>query len=222
MAVMSIAGYLHEFAARCGPVVGHSLDTSITLRYRGITARVASSTAAAARCDQVEAREGSGPCIDAMDQMDIQLVTSIADADADAWVAWRDAAAGEGFVTAGAIPAEVVRTMNLALNIYSRSAEVWSGGLLRSLTAYAGLTAAAVRLHLDVELASEGLDAERAVSNHEIVERSIGAIMHLNNCTAAQARDLIEHAALAREVTKRDVAATILGALVPAVADDLA
>ena len=106
---MSIAGYLHEFAARCGPVVGHSLDTSITLR-----------------------------------------------------------------------------------------------------------------LHLDVALASEELDAERAVSDHEIVERAIGAIMHLNNCTDTQARDLIEHAALAREVTKRDVAATILGALVPAVADDLA
>lgn len=220
MAVMSIAGYLHEFAARCGPVVGHSLDTSITLRYRGITARVASSTAAAARCDQVEAREGSGPCIDAMDQMDIQLVTSIA--DADAWVVWRDAAAGEGFVTAGAIPAEVVPNMNLALNIYSRSAEVWSGGLLKSLTAYAELAAAAVRLHLDVALASEELDAERPVSDHEIVERAIGAIMHLNNCTDTQARDLIEHAALAREVTKRDVAATILGALVPAVVDDLA
>src|SRR5699024_11033606 len=179
-----------------------------------------SSTAAAARCDQVEARESSGPCVDAMDQMDVQLVTSIA--DADVWVAWRDAAAGEGFVTAAAVPAEVVPNMNLALNIYSRAAEVWSGGLLRSLTAYAGLAAAAVRLHLDVALVTEELDAERAVSDHEIVERAVGAIMHLNNCTDAQARDLIEHAALAREVTKRDVAATILGALVPAVVDDLA
>src|SRR5690606_36950254 len=107
-----------EFAVRSVAVLGGNVETSILLRYRGVSMRAASSNAAAARCDQVEARSGEGLCVDAMDTGDLLIVRDLA--AEERWPEWREAAAHEGFVTAAAVPAEIVDGMSLALNVYSR------------------------------------------------------------------------------------------------------
>lgn len=209
---MSIAGYLHEFAVRCGPVLGQKVETSITLRFRGLAVRAASSTAASGRCDQVEARTGVGPCIDAMESGEIQNVPSVA--DAEQWPPWQGAAVSEGFVTTVALPAQVVADMQIALNLYARSPMEWTEELLKRLNGYAELAAASVRLHLDHAVASDGLEANPP-SDAQVVAQAIGAIMHLNQCGVDDAQALIEQAAQSREVSQREVARTILSALVP-------
>lgn len=210
---MSIAGYLHEFAVRSVAVLGRDVETSILLRFQGVSVRAASSNAAAGRCDQVEARAGRGLCIDAMDSGSRLVVWDLA--SATRWPEWQAAAAKEGFVSAAAVPAEVVEDMSLAINVYSRVDVEWTEEVLQVIEAYAELAAAAVRLHLELARVGEDLDglADGAAG---VVERAVGAIMHANGCTADEARELIETSASNSELTQREVATTILGALVPA------
>lgn len=212
---MSIAGYLHEFAVRSVSVLGRDVETSILLRYRGVSVRAASSNAAAGRCDQVEARAGRGLCVDAMDQGSRLVVRDLA--AAALWPEWRAAAAEEGFVSAAAVPAQIVEDMSLAINVYSRVDVEWTEEILQVIEAYAELAAAAVRLHLELARVGEDLpDDDAPEDDAGIVERAVGAIMHANGCTADEARGLIESSASNSELTQRAVATTILGALVPA------
>lgn len=212
---MSIAGYLHEFAVRSVAVLGGNVETSILLRYRGVSVRAASSNAAAGRCDQVEARSGEGLCVDAMDSGDLLVVRDLS--SEERWPEWRAAAAGEGFVTAAAVPAEIVDGMSLALNVYSRAPIDWSDEIQEVIGAYAELAAAAVRLHLERSPDEETFDED--AGDPGVVERAVGAIMHANGCQADEARELIATSAQNAELTQRAVARTILGALVPGEGD---
>jgi hypothetical protein len=212
---MSIAGYLHEFAVRSVAVLGGNVETSILLRYRGVSVRAASSNAAAGRCDQVEARSGEGLCVDAMDSGDLLIVRDLA--SEVRWPEWLEAATGEGFVTAAAVPAEIVDGMSLALNVYSRAPIDWSDEIQEVIGAYAELAAAAVRLHLERSPDDQEFDDD--AGDPGVVERAVGAIMHANGCGADEARELIATSAQNAELTQRAVARTILEALVPGEGD---
>ncbi len=217
---MSVAGYLHEFAVRSVAVLGGNVETSILLRYRGVSMRAASSNAAAARCDQVEARSGEGLCVDAMDSGDLLIVRDLA--SEVRWPEWREAAAHEGFVTAAAVPAEILEGMSLALNVYSRSPIDWTEEVQQVIGAYAELAAAAVRLHLErepAELEGEAASEPSGTGDPGVVERAVGAIMHANGCRAEEARELIATSAQNAELSQRAVALTILRALVPGEGD---
>ncbi len=77
---MGIAGFPQEFADRAATILGHGLEVSVTMRQAGVSVRAGSSTEAAARCDQAEALDGRGPCIDAMDHGGRRVIASVADA----------------------------------------------------------------------------------------------------------------------------------------------
>lgn len=213
---MSIGGYLHEFAVRSVAVLGGNVETSILLRYRGVSVRAASSNAAAGRCDQVEARSGEGLCVDAMDSGSMLVVRDLA--AEDRWPGWREAAAREGFVTAAAVPAEIVDGMSLALNVYARETINWSAETREAIGAYAELAAAAVRLHLEPSASTSEFTVDEGDDPGE-VERAVGAIMHANGCGADEARELIAISAQNAELSQRAVARTILHALVPGEGD---
>jgi hypothetical protein len=211
---MSAHGYLHEFAARSAAALGSSIETSITLRHHGVAARAASSSDAAARCDQVEAREGEGPCIDAMDELTSKLVPAIS--TETRWRAWREQSGREGFQAAIAMPAAVVRGSVVALNIYSREPDPWDGRLLTAADSYAQLVATAVRLRLELATVEDSLlGLYRRTADELIVERAVGAIMHLNSCTAQEAHAIFDSGVGRRNVSRREVAETLLQSLAP-------
>ncbi|MCF4121502.1 GAF and ANTAR domain-containing protein [Antribacter sp. KLBMP9083] len=210
---MAISSYPHEFAIRAATVLGSKIEASITVRQHGLTVRAGSSTDAAARCDQVEAMAGAGPCIDAMDQVVAQIVPEIA--SESRWEAWRTKAAEEGFTSALAVPALVTPGVAVALNLYSRSADPWTAELLTAADAYAHLTASAVRLRFELaEVEDAAIGVYRTMSETIATERAVGAIMQTNQCTEEDARRILDSAARNRSVTRREVAETILRALV--------
>jgi hypothetical protein len=209
---MSISTFPYELARRAATILGSDIEVSITVRQHGLAVRAGSSTGAAARCDQVESIADSGPCIDAMDQLTVHVVPTIA--DADAWSAWREQAAREGFVSALAVPAVVDNHISVALNLYSRSPDPWTPALLAAADGYAQLTAAMVRLHLGLaELEDGAAGYYRQMSDTITIERAIGAIMQTNDCAEDDARRILESASLHRNVTQREVAETVLRAL---------
>ncbi len=211
---MTLATYPHEFARRAAVVLGGDLEASITVRQHGLTLRAGSSTDAAGRCDQAEARAEEGPCIDAMEHGSVCMVETIA--DGTGWDRWRRQVLREGFATAIAVPALVEAHVAVALNLYSRAADPWKPELLTAADGYAQLLASAVRLQLEVaRLEDTATGFYRDMADTMVAERAVGAIMHTNGCTQDEAYHILETASRHRNVARRDVAETILRALVP-------
>lgn len=211
---MTISRYPFEFAQRAAAVLGSGLEVSITVREAGLSLRAGSSSDAAARCDQAEALSGAGPCIAAIERGSTVMVPEIAAAE-DRWSAWREQSVSEGFLTSAGVPAQVVPDLGIALNLYSRTPDPWTPELLAAADSYAQLVASAVRLHLelaDLEDAAAGI--YRTLTDVAVTERAVGAIMHSNGCSAEEARRILDSASRHRNVGAREVAETVLRALV--------
>lgn len=212
---MSTPAYLDEFATRAAAVLGADIEVSITMRHNGVVVRGASSSARAARCDQVETRTNLGPCLDAMDQVIGQVVPDLS--QETRWQPWRDAALAEGFRSALAVPALALPDSPVSLNVYSVRLDPWSPGLITATDSYVQLLAASVRLRLelsDLEDATGGV--YRQYQDAEIVEQAAGALVQLNDVSLQSARRALEAQSIERQVPLREVAETLLKALGPA------
>lgn len=210
---MSISAYPFEFARRAATVLGASIESSVIVREHGVPLRAGSSSGAAARCDQAESRANSGPCIAAMDQHSVRVVPEIE--KEPSWTEWRAQSLREGYKSALAVPALVDDGIAVALNLYSRTPDPWTPELLTAADGYAQLIASMVRVHLQlaqVEDAAAGL--YRDMTDALVTERAVGAIMHTNDCGEDEARRILESASTSRSVGRREVAETILRALV--------
>lgn len=123
--------------------LGPDAHCSITLRYRDRLTYVGSSDERAERCDAVEVRFGSGPCVTAMDELRGVLIP---DLHADTrWPEWRDAALGAGFRSAAALPAYVDDDTTIALNMYSDLLDPWDRDTLIGMDTNIQQIAEAVR-----------------------------------------------------------------------------
>lgn len=210
---MSISTFPYELARRAAAVLGSEVEASFTVRQYGVTVRAGSSSGAAGRCDRAESLADSGPCIEAIDQMAVQVVPVIE--DEKRWTTWRDQAVREGFVSGLAVPARVDDHVAVALNLYSRAPDPWSPGLLTAADGYAEIAAAMVRLHMGLAEIEDGAAGYyRHMSDTMTIERAIGAIMQTNDCAEQDARRILESASRHRIVSQREVAETILRALV--------
>jgi len=210
---MPISGYLHEFATRASGVLGGDVEASITMRQHGVTLRGGSSAPDAGRCDQAEVIADDGPCVEAMASATIVSVPSVG--SDHRWRAWRGQTIHEGFVKVLALPAEVTPGIVIALNLYSRDPSAWDERLVRAADSYARLIASGVRWQLEGAELEDGAEAlARTVSATTAVERAVGAIIQMNDCSEPQARELLVAAAAERGVDEREIALTILRSLV--------
>lgn len=210
---MHISTFPHELASRAATVLGSELEASIILQEHGVSVRAGSSTPAAGRCDRAESLADSGPCVDAIDRRSVLVVPLIS--DGEGWDDWRAQSLREGFASALAVPAFVNASVAVALNLYSRSPDPWTPELLTAADGYAQLAASMVHVHLqlaELEDATAGLYQQ--MSDVSATERAVGAIMLTNDCGEHQARRILESASSNRNVPQREVAETILRALV--------
>ncbi|MBD5784777.1 ANTAR domain-containing protein [Cellulosimicrobium terreum] len=210
---MTIADFPRELAVRAATVLGSGLEVSVTVRELGVSVRAGSSSEAAARCDSVEALADAGPCITAIEQLHVQLVPDIS--TETRWTRWREQAVAEGFASSAGVPAPVSEGIAVALNLYSREPGTWSAELLDAADSYARLTAAALRLRLELsELEDAAVGLYRDLTDSLAVERAVGAIMQTNSCSEADARRVVESAARHRGLSPRAVAETIVRSLI--------
>lgn len=206
-------GSLHDYAVHAASVLGTEAEASITVRQHGTTLRAASSSDAAGRCDQAEARADDGPCVDAMKELRIRVVPELS--AEERWPAWRGQAVREGFVTAIAVPARVSDGIAIALNLYARTMDPWDARVLTAADSYAQLIAAVVRMQLELsELEDKAAGVYRDMSDTVAIERAIGTIMQTNDCTAQEAERILRDASEHHDVSRRQIAETILRALV--------
>jgi hypothetical protein len=209
---MEISGYPSEFANRVSAVLGADLESSIAVSQHGAMVRAGSSTEAAARCDRVEALADEGPCVHAMKVLQVQVVP---DLSAEVrWDRWAQQARTEGFRSSLAVPAQVVPGVAIALNLYSRDGDPWNPRLLTAADSYAQLIASTMSLRLQVaELEDSAAGLYRRMTDAAAEERAVGAVMQANRCSEEEARHIIETASRNRNVSRRDVAETVIRAM---------
>ena len=172
----TVRDYLDDFALRSGRHLGPHTDVSISLRHDGTNRLAASTSDRAARCDEVEYAVGAGPCITAMDLMQVVLVPDVL--DDTRWESWRRAALDEGYRSGAGIPAHVADGVEVVLNLYSEAVDPWDADLILRADTYAQQVAVTVGLCLQVaQLTAAYADARSALNDlqrlNELVVRAV-------------------------------------------------
>ncbi|MGW6128395.1 ANTAR domain-containing protein [Cellulomonas sp. NPDC055163] len=182
--------YLHDLTVRAAADFGEHTHASLILRHQGALVRPASSDARAARCDQVEARTGTGPCIQAMEQLYAVLLPSIRDDAAD-WPAWQQQALAERFTSVVAMPAHVAPGMDMALNLYSEDADPWDARFLLDADAHVQAIADALRTRIAQPDDEALVTLREALSTRTLIDQAVGVLMHANACSPSEALDVL-------------------------------
>jgi len=208
----SIREHLDDFAIRAAYRVGPRTHSSVSLRHQGYERVVASTGPEPARCDEAEFAAGAGPCLTAMDLIQVVPVPEVA--GETRWAAWRRQTLGEGFRSAVAVPAHVVEGADIAVNLYSEDVNPWTSPQLLATDAFAQEIGRTVGLCLDVARLMRVADEQAARAEAlDIVNQAVGAIMATNKCGAPEALQLLRDASVHRNVDIRDVADAVLEGL---------
>ncbi len=144
----TVRDHLDDFALRAGRHLGADTDTSISLRHAGRDRLAASSSDRAARCDLVEYASGAGPCLTAMDLMNVVLVPDVL--GDTRWDSWRRTCLDEGYRSAAGVPAHVTDGVEIVLNLYSEGLDAWDGPAILRADTFAQQVAVTVGLCLQV------------------------------------------------------------------------
>jgi hypothetical protein len=119
-----MASLLDQYADGAAARLGGRTFCSLTLSDHGSLRQIASNDPRAAACDQIETREGDGPCIVAMETLHSVYIEDI---DAlDRWPQWRRAALDSGFRSFVGLPAYVSEDVSVAANVYSEDPPTWT------------------------------------------------------------------------------------------------
>ncbi len=208
----SIREHMDDFALRAAYRIGPRTHSSISLRHDGYERVVASTGPRPARCDETEFAAGSGPCLTAMDLIQVVPVADVA--DETRWAAWQRQTSSEGFRSAVAVPAHVVEGADIAVNLYSEDVNPWTTEQLLAADAFAQEIARTVGLCLDVARLMKVADDRAARAEAlDVVNQAVGATMATNGCSAVEALTLLRDASRHRNVDLRDVAEAVLEGL---------
>ncbi|WP_298460958.1 GAF domain-containing protein [uncultured Cellulomonas sp.] len=168
----TLRDYLDDFVLRAGNHLGEHVEVCISLRHSGADRLAATSSARAARCDEVEYRTGAGPCVTAMDTLRVVMVPDVA--GDGRWPDWQRAAVDAGFRSAAGVPAHVSDGVDVALNLYSPDAGSLDRSVLLEADRYVQHAAVTVGLCLQVaQLTTAYADARRQVRELEAINRLV-------------------------------------------------
>lgn len=205
----TVRDHLDDFALRAGHHLGRGTECSISLRHEGQDRLAASSSRRSTDCDEVEYSAGEGPCVAAMDELQVILVPDLwTDAR---WPAWNAKAREVGFRSAAAVPAHVTTGVDIALNLYSDQLDPWDRHALLRADGLAQDVARTVGLCLQVAgMAQQVQDLRAAVAARDVINQAIGAVMVTNGCTVEEALGLLHSASANRNIDMVDVAASLV------------
>jgi hypothetical protein len=205
----TVREHLDDFAARAGGHLAPGTHCSIALRHHGHDRLATSTGPRAASCDEVEFRSGQGPCVTAMDELQVVLVPEVA--EDSRWPAWRSQTAQVGFRSSAAVPAHVAEGAEIALNLYSDRVDPWTADALRRADTYAQTIARTVGLCLQVaDLTDQVQDLEQAVAARDVINQAVGVVMATNGCTAAEALEILRSAGTNRNIDMVEVASALV------------
>lgn len=204
---------LGVFVARAAYHLGPDRSCSITVLDGADVRRAASSDPRSAHCDEVEAAERVGPCIDAMGSLQAVLVPDLA--QETRWPAWAATARALGFRTAAAFPAHLGGRASAALNVYDDRLQAWDRSSVVRCDVYAQMIGTVVDLCLRTEeLEERRVALQDALAAQAAIDRAVGGVMATTGCDAAEALHILKTASRDGGADLPDIARTVLQDLV--------
>lgn len=205
----TVRDHLDDFAARAGGRLGPGTLCSISVRQAGHDRLAASSGPRATACDEAEFRAGAGPCVTAMDDLQVVLVPDVA--REDRWPDWTSQTRAVGFRSSAAVPAHVADGAEVALNLYNEQVDAWDADALLQADGFAQEVARTVGLCLQVARLTERVDhLAMAVAARDVINQAIGVVMVTNACSADEAMAILRSASTNRAVDMVQVAAAVV------------
>lgn len=180
----TVRDHLDDLASRAGSLLGGA-EVSISVRHRGHDRLVAASSVRSGLCDQTEYDTGAGPCVTAMDLLQVVLVPDIL--EDTRWSSWRRVALDQGFRSAAGVPAHVAEGVELSVNLYSEDLDPWDADSVVRADAFAQQVAQTVRLCLEVaRLTTAHADAVAAAEARESINETISRTLAEQQSTVGE------------------------------------
>lgn len=185
-AVEPLDEQLRAFVVHAGAVLPPGTECSIIVTSQQGGRRVASSDERSARCDELELALEAGPCVDAVDDLQVTVARDLQ--VEERWQPWTRQAQELGFRSVAAFPAQLRGDLRAALNVYSERPDPWDRDTLLRCDGYAQQLGAVVDLHQDVEdLLRVQRRLQDALAAQTVVDQAVGAVMVTDRCDAPTA-----------------------------------
>jgi GAF domain-containing protein len=181
----------------------------LTARQQGRYVTVAATDPQANLLDQVQYRQRSGPCLDALEGgRDVLIEEMCQD---DRWGDFRWHAVANGVASTLSTPVTVRGTTVAALNLYAPVVRAFGADKCAAAAAFADAAATAVGLALrlaEQERLTEQL--QQALVSRGVIDQALGIIMSGHKLDADEAFDILRKASQEQNVKLRAIAARLV------------
>jgi GAF domain-containing protein len=181
----------------------------LTTRQQGRYLTVACTDPRASLVDQVQYRQRSGPCLDALENGREVLVEEMC--EDDRWGEFRWHALANGVASSLSTPVQVRGTTVAALNLYAPTVRAFGAEKRAAAAAFAEAASTAVGLALrlaEQEQLTEQL--QQALVSRAVIDQALGIIMSGHKLDADEAFGILRKASQEQNVKVRAVAARLV------------
>lgn len=208
--VADIHQFLAELAEVSTTVVSAPVSSGITLRYDGNLLTFGSSDERAEALDETQYREGSGPCLQSMEE---GRIVAVEDArNEKRWPGYVPRAVEMGLRCSLSLPLTVGDDTFGALNVYGfETPHLFGPAQQRQLELFAAQAAGTLRVATrQVKDATLLAQMEESLRSRTVIDQALGIIMGQQRCTAAVAFELLRRESQNSRRRLRDLAADLV------------
>lgn len=212
LSIESFETFLRELTSVTVAALAPGSMCGISVNRGDRTVTVASSAPLTHVIDEIQYRDGSGPCLDAMATGQERYVP---DTSAEArWPAFCAEAAANGVASILALPLLGPGGTVGGYNLYSPERDGFDRETRARLRVFAGNAAGAVTIAMrSADQSKLNQDLRAALSYRSVIDQAIGILMEQQRCSAADAFGLLSRASQNRNVKVHDLAAEIVASL---------
>lgn len=214
LATEDVENFLQQLADVAAGSAGAEICAGITVFRDGHPATVASSSAEAARYDEVQYGHDAGPCLTALRTGEIVLIRDLA--QDERFGEYRPHALAMGLRSALSLPLAGGDDAVGALNLYSRDVDAFGETEQREGLRFAGEASRALRLAVRLAKHTELTEQlSAALTSRAVIDQATGVIMAQNRCSPQDAFAILRSASQHRNVKLRVVAEEIVASISP-------
>lgn len=198
-------------AAAMTKAAGTKIECAVALHRRKRAVTISGSDDEAIVLDGQEQRLGDGPCIEAIESGEPELMDGPRGAK---WPAFRRELAGTSFKGVLGVALDLGNDASAALDFFAAEAGVFTEEISTEAQQFAEVAGRALRLGLRIaaaELRAEDLAA--AMKHRTAIDMAQGIIMAQNRCSAEEAFDILRNASSARNEKLHNVAHAVVSGI---------
>lgn len=204
--------FLREITAKAVAEIDPRFAAGLTTRQQGRYVTVARTHPRASQVDELQYRQRSGPCLDALNHGRAVLVETMC--EDDRWGDFRWHAVAHEVASSLSTPITVGGRTVAALNVYAPVAGAFDAEKCTAIARFAEAAATAIAVALRLaqqEKLTEQL--QQALTSRAVIAQALGIIMSGQRCDADEAFEILRNASQAQNVKVRAIAEQLIQAV---------